>query len=283
MFYYFNAEMKYYEKPVPTPKPFATATDAELADLLNAYYNDLLSWQDLGWAVGDTRLIHLDAMHAPSPNSSNTWAAQDITVVIVAHDHNDLATPINGHTKAALTVQTREVMNNNQTVSGAIGHIFINGVNAVATTFTKWSNLYMRTYLNNTVWDAFPSTLKTSIKPSNHYRHTTYNGTESEQVTDNLFLPSYPEIFGTASNQYYTPASPAEGTQFEYYQTSDNRIKYGNNDGSSNELEQHWWTSSTSSTYSSTNKYLWMKVSMSGSAGISAGYNAYALAPAFCM
>ena len=98
----------------------------------------------------------------------------------------------------------------------------------------------MRTYLNGVILDAIPiGSLKSAIKPSLHYRHTTYNGSTSEQVTDSLFLPSYPEIFGTAGYSYYIPTSPTEGTQFEYYQTSSNRIKYGNNEGSPNSTAQY--------------------------------------------
>jgi hypothetical protein len=80
------------------------------------------------------------------------------------------------------------------------------------------------------VLGAIPSgNFKSAIKQSKHYRHTAYNTSTSEEVTDTLFLPSYPEIFGTASYSNYTPTSPVEGTQFKYYETQSNRIKYGNN------------------------------------------------------
>jgi hypothetical protein len=180
----------------------------------------------MGWKVGDTRKIHFNDMPAPNPNSSNTWAAQDITVAIVAHDHHDLATPINRHDKGCITVQCREVMNNNSSAYNQAGHIYINGDSNDDTTFIKWANLYMRIYLNNTVWAAIPSgNFKSTIKESKHYRHTTYNTSDSELVTDKLFLPSYPEIYGTKVSSYYTVTSPVEGTQLEYYSTVANRVK----------------------------------------------------------
>ena len=262
---------------------FTDGTDEQIAAMINAYYNDQLTWEDMGWAVGDIRVIHLDAMQAPNPNSSNTWAAQDITVVIVAHDHTDLATPINGHTKACITVQTKEVMNNCQAAYNDAGHIYVNGDSSYDMSFTKWSNLYMRTYLNSTVLNAFSSTFKSAIKDSKHNRHTTYNGSASEEVTDTLFLPSYPEIYGTASWTYYAVTNPTEGTQFEYYQTTANRIKYGNNNGSSNNVAQYWWQGSASSYYTSSNGYYWCRVTTDGTAGINDGYLAYGLAPAFAM
>ena len=195
---------------------FADGTDEQIIAMLDAYYNDQLSWDDMGWAIGDVRTIHLDSMQAPNPNSSQTWNSQDIALVIVDHDHTDLATSINGHTKACITVQTRETLGS---AGGMQGNIYINGDSSYDTTFTKWSNLYMRTYLNSIVWSAFPSTFKSAIKESSHYRHTTYNGSASESVTDNLFLPSYPEIFGTESYSQYILTNPAEGTQFEYFKT----------------------------------------------------------------
>ena len=263
--------------------PWSTGTDAEIQAMLDAYYADKLTWAEMGWTIGDTRVIHLDAMQAPNPNSSQTWAAQDITVVIVAHDHTDLATPINGHTKACITCQTREVMNNNTSAYNQVGHIYVNGDSSYDMTFTKWSELYMRTYMNSTVFDAFQSTFKSMIKPSSHYRHTTYNGTESEQVTDNLFLPSYPEIFGTASYSYYVATNPVEGTQFSYYTTSSNRIKQGNNNGSPNGTSQYWWEGSASSIYGSSDGYYWCFVTTNGSANSDRGTGALGLAPAFVM
>ena len=261
-------------------KSFGSCTDAELEQILNAHYADAIDISDY-WAVGDTRTIHLDAMQAPNPNSGNTWLAQDIVVTIVAINHTDLATPINGHTKAAITVQTREVLSGIS--AGTTGTIHVNGDSSKDTTFTKWSNLYMRTYLNDKVWEAFPSTFKAAIKPSSHYRHTNYNTSTSEQVTDNLFLPSYPEIYGTASYSNYVATSPVEGTQFSYYQTSTNRVKYPNNNGVAGNSATYWWMGSASSFYSSTNGYYWCYVGTDGSTANNRGALASGLAPAFAM
>ncbi len=262
---------------------FTNGTDEEISKMLTAYYNDEITWEDMGWAVGDTRLISLSAMTAPNPNSSTTWEAQNITVVIVDHDHTDLATPINGHTKSCITVQTRECLNNLTSANNTTGHIYANGDRSFNMTFTKWSNLYMRTYLNSTVLGAFSSDFKSMIKPSSHYRHTNYNTADSELVTDTLFLPSYPELFGTASYSYYIVTSPAEGTQFAYYTTSANRIKYGNNNGEANGTATRWWQGSASSYYSSSSGYNWCFVRTGGSASYYYGDYASGLAPAFAM
>ena len=270
---------------------FANGTDEQIAAMLDAYYNDKITWEDMGWNVGDTRLIHLNQMQAPNPNSSNTWAAQDIMVVIVAHDHTNLATAINGHTKACITVQTRECMNNNSQQYNKAGHIYVNGDSSYDMTFTKWSNLYMRIYMNSTVLAAFSystgkgsgTSFKDLIKPTTHYRHDTYNGSTSELVTDTLFLPSYPEIFGTAAYTYYVATNPVEGTQLSYYTTAANRIKYGNNNGASNNVAQYWWKGSASSYYHSGTGYHWCFVTDDGGPSVAAGDFTIGLAPAFAM
>ena len=264
---------------------FTAGTDTQIKAMLDAYYNDEITWQEMGWSVGDTRTIHLNAMQAPNPNSSNTWAAQDITVVIVDHDHTTLANPINGHTKSCITVHTRECMNDNTDSYGQIGHIYATGNQGNYFTFNKWSDLYLRTYLNSTVWNSFPSgDFKSSIKPSSHYRHTTFDGTESEQVIDTLFLPSYPELFGDSHQFYasYVATSPAEGTQFSYYTTQSNRVKYGNNNGVANNKIQNWWNGSASSLYNEYG-YKWGYTRNDGNAEQAGGGGSYSLAPAWAM
>jgi len=279
---------------------FASGTESEIKAMLDAYYANELAWEDMGWEVGNTRKWHLNAMQAPNPNSSNTWAAQDITVVIVAHDHTDLATAVNGHTKACITVQCRECINNGSGNDGTNG-IYVSGDSAKDMSFTKWSNLYMRTYMNSTVWGAIPSgDFKSAIRVSKHNRLTTNgnnpmtasttNGSKTvrttESVTDTLFLPSYTEIFGNVAYSYYlggaTPNSE-EGTQFEYYQTASNRIKNGNNNGSPSGTAWYWWQGSASSYYSSSFGYGWCGVSTDGSANRIGGDGATGLAPAFAM
>lgn len=269
---------------VPTIVTWANGTDAQIKAMLDAYYNDVLSWSDMGWNVGDTRLMHFDAMQAPDPNGSNTWAAQDITVVIVDHDHTDLTTPINGHTKTCITVQTREVMNDCASAYNDAGHIYINGDASNDMTFTPWKNLYMNTYLNTVVLGAIPAgDFKSAIKATNHYRHTTYNTAADELVSNTLFLPSYPEIFGTASYSYYTPTTHTEGTQLAYYQTSANLVKNGNNAGESNGVAQNYWEGSPGTHYASGYGYTWGAVTNTGVAAYNWGNTACALAPAWGM
>lgn len=268
---------------------FADGTDAEIAAMLQAYYNNELTWQEMGWAVGDTRKIHLNQFACPAPWSNVSINAQEITCVIVDHDHTPLATPINGHTNACITVQFREALGS----SKYNGQIYVDGSESLDTSFTKWSSLYMRTYINNTLLGAFSystdkgsgTSFKDMIKPSTHYRHNTYSGRNSEQVTDTLFLPSYPEIFGTASYSNYAVTNPAEGTQFNYYVTASNRIKYVNNNGVPSSNDEAWWSGSPSSYRDTTfgQGYGWIAVSNAGTTSSSMGNKCCSLAPAWAM
>jgi len=254
----------------------------------------------MGWEVGNTRKWHLNAMQAPNPNSSNTWAAQDITIVITGHEKEDLEMPINGHTKACISVQCRECMNNGSGSDGTNG-IYVNGDSSYDTTFTKWLNLYMRTYLNDTVYGAMPSgDFKSAIKTAKHNRLTT-NGNDpmtanttdgsktvrtTEVVTDKVFLYSYTQIYGNTRYFYYLGGAipnSEEGEQLDYFKTASNRVKNGNNNGSPSGTAWIWWMGSPSSLYSSSGGYYWCRVYTGGSADISGGGVAIGLAPAFVM
>ena len=279
-------------------------TDAEIAAMLQAHYDGLIDVTDY-WAVGDTRIIQLNDMVGPLPDEEN-WNRQKIALVIVAEKHNDLDTPINGHTKAAITVQTREVLNK-VTVSGpskGYGKVLPSGYkteNRVPVPYTKWSDLYIRGYLNTTFFNSISSNnLKNSIKSTAHYRHTAYNTADAERVVDKIFLPSYPEMVGTTSNSSYTPTSPTEGSQFEYYTTSSNMVKTSNNNGkpyypTSGSLLIMEALSSTSNKYNSYYSYYpYMGINSSipsdGSSPTSSVYDDvetagryFCIAPAFCL
>ena len=268
--------------------PFSTGTDAEIAAMLDAYYNGELTWAEMGWAVGDTRLIHLDGFACPDPYSSSSISAQDVTVVIVDHDHNTLATAINGITKACITVQFREALGKD---GGKDGSIYINGDTSLDKSFSKWSALYMRTYMSNVLLPAFTystnkgsgTSFKDMLKTARNVRHTTHSSTASENVDDILFLPSYCEVFGTKSYTNYQTTSPTEGSQFAYYATAANRKKYKNNNGSAGGSSVNWWTSSPSKEYTSVSGYRWIYVDYNGEADRYVGSDSAALAPVFVM
>ncbi len=251
----------------PTAVDFATATDEQLATILNAHYQGLLDIADY-WNVGDTRVMHLSAMAGGSGGEAHV--EQDMTMVIVAINHDDLKEQIGTRTKAAVTLQCREVLANKGTAE--------NGQNYGGT--GQWSANPRRTWLNNTFAGALPSgiqsLLKTVIK-KNLANHT--NNTAGTDTEDKVFFPSYPEMFGSASYSYYKGSQALEGQQYPYYNSNAKRIKYNNNNGTSSGTANLYWLRSPSS-FSSDR---WIRVYSDGSA--SDDYSSYTLgvAPAFCL
>lgn len=224
MFYYFNAEMKYYENPVPTIKPWATATDAEIADMLTAHYNGLIDLStEEGWEVGSKRSIALSAMSATGVSESHHADSYDF--VIIGHKHDDLTTPINGVTKAAVTVQLDRILYKNTTdetytsnyPSAADEGGYMNSSN---TNVGGWTSCARRTWCNNVFFGALPVTTQSMIK---NVDKKTSAGNKSSTIntdSDKVFLLSEIEIFGTT-----TYSASGEGSQYSYFTTASNRYK----------------------------------------------------------
>lgn len=256
---------------------FENGTDDQIAAMLEAHYNGDIDIADY-WSVGDKRKIHLNQVANPK-GSGSAWAAQDITIVITAIKHHDLATPINGKTKAAITCQTRECVNNNTAASDQDGHIYPN-LTYTENYLSVWASsspVGMRTWANGAFYTtAMPTGTKDMIKEITRNLKTTHSGSTLAAATDKIFLPTEYEIFGANES-----SGTAEGTQWEYYKTTSNRIKYGNNGGNSNGTAQNWWTGSPGKTFDD----FWCHVNTDGTAnrGRGAGARAYGFAPAFAM
>lgn len=296
--YTYNSQNRETKSSVITKKiasleivTFADGTDAQIKAMLDAHYNGEIDIADY-WTVGNTRKISLNAITFADGSYNTTWNSQDVTIVITAIKQHDLATPINGITKAAITCQTRE----------AIGMLTFDLTRARVTDNTKvhWSGIALRTFCNGDfLTTAMPTGIRNMIKPVSRTvlktrgcSGTGSNGTvdkTTETVTDSIFLPTYPEIFGnTAYDSYMSKTTPAgeEGTQWKYYETASNRIKYGNNNGAPNSSVQYWWNGSPS-TYFNRHGYYWCAVRTDGCAdcytGGDDGDSSVWFAPAFAL
>lgn len=244
---------------------FAEATDADLDIILNAHYNDLIDISDY-WAVGDKRTVSLSAMSATGVGESH--AAQDVEMVIIDFDHDDLVTPINGHTKAAITL--------NQ-VNGLYNRGYMNSSN---TNSGSWNNSARRTWCNNVYYNALPSGFKSLVKQVNKITAATYNGSTNQTTADYCWLLAGKEVFGTEyssgtsygggySNYYEAQAL----TQYPYFSTTANRIKQ------SSGAAYYWWERSPR--YSSSSGFC--NVVSDGSASVSGASYADGLAPTCCL
>lgn len=201
---------------------FANGTDEEIAKMIQAHYNNKINIADY-WAVGDTRSVALSAMSATGVGESHR--AQTVQFVIGDFEHDDLATPINGHSKAAVTLLQKDCLmdasNASNPVNGSSNSE--NGyMNSSNTNIGGWKNCARRTWCNNVFFAALPSAWQSMVKTVNKKSGTGGGSSSGTEVTaDKIFLAAEIEVFGS------TPFSVAgEGTQYQYYKNATaNRYK----------------------------------------------------------
>lgn len=296
-----NGDIWYVEEDVPTYniKPFKDATEDEIAQYLDLHYAGKIDLSKY-WNVGDEKIIHLNSIASPNKDTLiNAWPEQDISIVITDFDHHNLKEKNQTRNRAALTLQTKQVINN---IEGEYwdqeGCIYVDLSGHIDTQPLKWSELPMRAWMNNQFLTTCLSTKwQNMIKETKHKRLTTRTGKTTEEVIDKIFLPSYVEIFGNVAGFGYlgtTVPFPGlegvevipnneEGYQLEYFKNWEETatiFKYGNNNGQDNENMMMWWIGSASSNFNP-NDYQWLGVS-AGSA-TSSGDTAIGLAPMFCI
>lgn len=233
---------------------FADGTDEEILAMIQAHYDDKINLSDY-WAVGDTRTVRLSAMDATGVGESH--AEQDVQFVIADFDHDELTNAINGHTKAAVTLSQKNSLNEK-------GYMNSSNTNAGG-----WEGCARRTWCNNVFYNAIPSIIKNGIKQVNKKNYKVYSNAIITTTSDYCFLLSETEIFGT--NTYSVGST--EGTQYEYYKTSSNRIKQVN--GSN----YPWWERSPRSS----NAAFFCRVNGSGGANYNGASLAYGVAPCLCI
>ncbi len=226
---YKNGQLIY--KSGPKIVTFQDGTDEEIAAMLEAHYKGEINIGDY-WHVGDSRLIHVESFYADVDNY-NGWQidAQNIFITIIGINHDDLTTPINGKTKAAITVNFRECpspqYNYNWTRSGSSYNYDMNNV--------------FRDTLNTKLYNAIPSKLSSLIKTV-HKKISKKDYSESDKIysgsiDDKIWLLSAAEVCSECSIGGITFTTEIEGNQYEYFKNSNNRIKYLNNNGVKSEAK----------------------------------------------
>lgn len=264
-----------------TPKALTIVTWADgsledIAKMLEAHYAGTINISDY-WAVGDTKTISLSAMAATGVGESHR--ATDYEVVIIGINHDDLKTPINGKTKAAVTLQLKNCLTSGQytymtdeyNASGTAKELgYMNSSN---TNSGGWEGCARRTWCNNIFKNALPSALSNIVKTVLKKNYKVYNSTTITTTDDDVFLLSETEIFGT--NTY--SAGSTEGTQYDYFKTTSNRCKDPKWNSSS--ASGPWWERSPCSSGSTYFCYVYN----SGAANYGSAGNTFGLAPAFCL
>ena len=200
---------------------FAGGTDTEIAKMIQAHYDNEINIADY-WAVGDMRTVHLSAMAATGVKESHR--AQDVQFVIGDFEHDDLATPINGHTKAAVTLLQKDCLmdaaNASNPVNGS-GNTENGYMNSTSTNAGGWKSCAKRTWCNSVYFNALPSAWQSMVKTVNKKTSVGNNKPQIETVQDKVFLAAEIEIFGSTTYSF-----AGEGTQYQYYKNATaNRYK----------------------------------------------------------
>lgn len=169
---------------VDVPETITDTWDQILASISNGTYQSK-------YQVGDMKKLNL--------GSEGT-----VSMKIVAMDTDDLAS---GNGKAAITWISEQLLNTkhqmNPARAGEEGN-YTEGTGAIG----GWDKSDMRTYLNNTVKPLIPQAVRNGIKEVTKYSKN-YNtaGTAVNNVTttDDVWIPSYREIFGGTSQETSGP------------------------------------------------------------------------------
>lgn len=199
------------------PVSVAITTSGQTYSVECLFFNSVLSkntWAQIAkasatgeasqlWSVGDTKDI--------------TVGSETLTLVIMGFNHDDLASG----GKAGITFGMKNLM------------AITRRINASNTNSGGFTGSEMYSWLQNTLLPTLPSDLQAVLKSVNK---KTSAGSQSSTINTNsmkLFFFSEIEIFGST-----TYSKAGEGSQYSYFATAANRIKYLANGSESVLL---WW------------------------------------------
>lgn len=232
-------------------------TKTIIIDKASVYYMVIpnlhaLSWSQISYVSKNglaSKLFHI------GDEKTLTVNGVSYTAVIIGFDHD---TPVNiatyGRDKAGITWQLKNCLNTTYPM------------NSSNTNNGGWTSCAMRTSTMATLLNQLASDLKNAIVKVKKLSSAGNQSTAINTTEDSLFLLSEVEIFGST-----TYAKAGEGSQYEYYQSGNSRVKTVNGSASD------WWERSpygNSSTYfcfvnSSGNAYY---IGASASRGVAFGF-----------
>lgn len=268
MFYYFNAEMKYYEKPF-APDPV----------LNNNSWEDIQKAAQLGvaadtWNVGDRKEIILNGTCR-----ARTFNNYKVYAYILGFDHN---AELEGDKTITFQIGFDALENGNHiALTDIYNGAYSQGakefvINTTNTNVGGWENSYMRTTVIPDFINCLPSDLQDVLKTVNKYTDN-FGGKSNieEHVTatqDKVFILAEHEVWGsrTYANQY----EASKQAQYDYYKNGGSKVRY---DDQSTGTAVIWWERSANYNNATTT----CRVSNSGDAA--GGNSSYSLgfAPAF--
>lgn len=245
---------------------FADGTDAEITKMIEAHYAGKINIGDY-WAVGDKRTIHHNAMSATGVSESHK--ANDYAYVIIGIEHDDLVTPINGKTKAAITIQTERMLyldtttkyNSSYDTSHECGYM-----NSLRTNEGGWQDCERRIWCNEVYKKCLPTYIQNMMK---QVKKKTSGGISN----DYAFLPSEIEIFGSTAHSF-----AGEGKQYQYFKNATaNRYKKPRH--GSGYVSGYYWERSPFSSGSNS----FCRVSLGGGADTGDANDTFGVVPCLCI
>ena len=213
---------------------WANGTDAQIAEACQRAYDGYVDLSEY-WAVGDTRSVSLSAMEATGVGESHV--AQTVELVLVDANNSNYEYVTSGtRTYANFIIQQKNGLANNTTAERGY-------MNSSNTNVGSWNGCARRTWCNSIYKNAIPSSLVDVFKQVKVKTAETYNGSTIQTSQDYFFLPAAKEVFGgtataAGSDTKYSNLTEFNAlSQWKYYETSSNRIKYI---GSNNSAD-YWW------------------------------------------
>lgn len=251
---------------------FADGTDEEIAAMMQAHYDNKINIADY-WAVGDKRSVNLSAMSATYVGESHR--AQTVQFAIADFGKDELSTPINGHTMAAITLTqvnclmdaTSASNSNNGSSDTERGRM-----NSSDTNVGGWTDCARRKWCNEVYYNALPSVFRSMVKEVNKKTSAGNQSSTINTTKDKAFLLSESEIYGST-----TYSKAGEGSQYEYYKTTANRYKLPK--WNSDLVSHIYWDRSPRG---SSGSYFCI-VYNSGNANFSNASSSYGFAPCLCI
>jgi len=259
---------------------FETATDAQITAILNSFYNneydasEIAALKSTYFPIGAKRNISISAMEATGVSEAHH--ADTYQYVIIDHEHDDLATPINGHTKALLTLQQDRVFYINTTSSEYTTNFpsveeeggYMNSTN---TNVNGWDGCARRTWCNQVYFNALPSYIRSAIKEVSKKASAGNQSSTITTSTDKAFLLSEVEITGGT-----TVSFSGEGSQYSYFTTASNQRKTPIKSGQTGAV---WWMRSPANINATQFGFIYLI----GTAVTADAGNSNAICPAFCL
>ena len=210
--------------------PWSAATDAQIVNMINAYYDGHITLDDVKsvWSIGDCRDMDISAIAASGGSGSSVWnvgeshRAQTLQARIIDFNHDTLHTPINGITKALITVDLKNFLRDATVTDNNGQNNTENGYqNPTDTNEGGWNGCARRAWCNNGFYGALPSYIRNIVKEVD--KPSSSGGSSPTLITsvDKVFVPSMIEIFGVEYGNYQQ-ALTGEGSWYELYKTASN-------------------------------------------------------------